>query len=250
MNCIEYGNKFILDDCVDLWEKIFCDERNYIKKFYSSFNTDGSVFTAYDGGALCGMVNRVPVKHGDYRGGYIYAACTREEYRGRGIFKNLMKLSEAGMDFMALIPASDELYGVYRKLGYDKTARSVFPFSIDAVILKTELFKPFDGCFDNLYKIYLDCVPNNEFIKTKEIFFLALTGFNVLYTFDGRGFAVYANFDKYTIKIYEMYCKNAVIYDIICFNNKKEHESGVYKILRQPGSELFSEMKLNLFMEY
>jgi Predicted acetyltransferase involved in intracellular survival and related acetyltransferases len=220
--------------------EIFGDGEDYIRRFYESFN--GNVFTEYDGDILCGMVNRVPINYGSHIGGYIYAACTRPEYRGKGIFRRLLIEAETDMKFMMLIPAEPELYDMYRKLGYDRTAYSKYPAEVEM----NGFAAPFNGDFKELYRIYLENLGENEFIKPYDIFVLSVYDFakkGMIYLNDDNGFMIYETNGKNIIKIYDIYCKNFELYDTI-----NEHESGVYRIL--DNSVIMPEkMKVNLFME-
>jgi Acetyltransferases len=226
------------DYCVKLWMEIFGDSEDFIRRFYDSFG--GDVFTEYDGDTLIGMVNRVPIRYGRHDGGYIYAACTRPEYRGCGIFRRLITEAETGMDFMMLIPAEPDLYAMYRKLGYNGTGYSVYPYESTASGTFTT---PFDGDFHKLYRIYLTNCGETDFIKPYDIFVLSLHGFEINYSDDGGGFMIYETKGKNIIKIYDMYCKNYVLCDTI-----NAHESGVYKII-DDSVVMPEKMKVNLFME-
>ena len=218
----------------------FGDDEDFIRRFYDSFG--GEVFTHYDGDVLAGMVNRVPIKYGDHNGGYIYAACTRPEYRGKGIFRKLMTEAESGMDFMMLIPAEPDLYGMYRGLGYNGTGYSIFPCEADTDVFTT----PFGGDFKELYRIYLDNLGETDFIKPYDIFVLSMDYFaekGMIYADGDNGFMIYETNGKNIINIYDIHCKNYVLCDTI-----NAHESGVYKILDK-SLVMPEKMKVNMFME-
>lgn len=235
----------ISDDCIQLWIDIFGDGEDFIRRFYAI--PDVKVYTQYDGDTLCGMVNRVPITYGNHTGGYIYAACTRPEYRGHGIFRQLLKEAESDMQFMMLIPAEKDLYEMYRKLGYDNTAYSKFPFTTDTV---SGFTIPFDGDYNRLYGIYVQNSGKNEFIKPFGMFQLALREFAeknmIYYNCSTDGFIIYETKGKNIFKIYDLYCKNNIICDTI-----DEHESGVYKIIKiiDDCVVMPERMKVNLFME-
>lgn len=235
---------FNIEDAVKLWMQIFGDSESYIRSFYNSFDTVGNVFTEYDGNILCGMVNRVPIKYGRHNGGYIYAACTHPDYRGKGIFRKLLSQAESDMPFIMLIPAEPNLYEMYRKLGYNKTAYTIYPCEINTVHNFT---KPFDGDFAKLYSLYLQNLGDNEFIKSYDIFVLSVSEYvqngRVYYNETTDGFMIYETKGKNIIKIYDIYCKNNMLCDTI-----DEHESGVYKILDK-SVIIPKKMKVNMFME-
>ena len=223
------GGQEIVTKIIPLWQKVFGDSEDFIRSFYE-LNVD--VFTAYDGNKLIGSVNRVSITYNGIFGGYIYAACVDENYRGRGIFKRLLAEAERDMPFMMLIPANEELFGMYRKLCYDRTTYTTFPFECEMIE-----GEPFDGNYKRLYTAYTT-LAENEFIKPFDFFKLAVSDFEIQY-YNG-GFIIYRKTGKNTIKIYEMYCKNCYFCDIM---NKKP--SGVYKT----NINLPQDMKVNLFLE-
>ncbi len=58
------------------------------------------------------------------RAGYIYAACTRPDMRGRGYMSELLgyalgRIRERGDSLALLIPAKEELFGYYKGLGFE-----------------------------------------------------------------------------------------------------------------------------------
>jgi hypothetical protein len=60
---------------------------------------------ARSGSAVCGGI-------------YIYAAATLPQYRRRGIMSRLIGAACSRVDFAALLPAGDSLYGYYSALGF------------------------------------------------------------------------------------------------------------------------------------
>lgn len=66
---------------------------------------------------------------------YIYAAATAKDYRGRGLFRQLMAqthetLVQKGYAGVVLVPGCRSLYDLYEKLGY-RTVTSVAEFDCD-----------------------------------------------------------------------------------------------------------------------
>ncbi|MDR0434754.1 MAG: GNAT family N-acetyltransferase [Gracilibacteraceae bacterium] len=61
----------------------------------------------------------------EWRGLYLYAVATHPRWRHRGYSSRLIERIHAdaqagGMDFALLVPATDELFGFYARLGYEK----------------------------------------------------------------------------------------------------------------------------------
>ena len=69
--------------------------------------------------ASMALLPRLPLSDGSIAG-YIYAACTRPDLRGKGYMSELLKYSlsemeRRGDDLALLIPAKEELFSYYRR---------------------------------------------------------------------------------------------------------------------------------------
>ena len=108
-------------DIISLWKHSFGDSDDYIKFFLDNcpsecighFINEKPVSMLF---LLNGSVNGHKVK-------YIYAACTLEEFRGRGLMRELLEYckiycSELSCDGIFLVPAEESLYGYYERFGY------------------------------------------------------------------------------------------------------------------------------------
>ena len=124
---MQYGQagKADLPALTALWHACFGDKEADIQRFWTACFDKIQVYTAKEGKALTAMLCILPSTLVDEEGegcscGYFYAVCTAEAYRGRGICRKLMSHAEAhcGHDCAALVPATEELFGFYQKLGY------------------------------------------------------------------------------------------------------------------------------------
>ncbi len=126
MNIVVYERGSIAS-LIDIWCECFGDPPAVPTEFYNTVNCD--ILVAEEEGRAVGAVNILPVKLGEYTGGYIYAAGVKNEFRGRGIFNELLKaadsfLKEKGAVFVCLVPGDESLAVTYTRRGYtEKTER-------------------------------------------------------------------------------------------------------------------------------
>jgi len=214
-----------------LWREVFGDSEEFISDFLSaaSDGTDMADSTAAyatytEDGEAVSMLFRVPVTlaprgKAPIRGGYIYAAATAPLYRGRGFFRALMTLAEKDMSFTVLIPGGDELYAMYRSLGYDTELETYFPFECESSSLGK--YTPFDGDWVSLYREYLRCAPGYAPLRPMSIFRLALSEYDII-LFENGGYAAVSseNENNCALKVYEMYSPCRSFSDIIITSTK------------------------------
>lgn len=256
---------------ISLWQRVFGDDEDYIRAFYRSFDTTGNVFCAIYGsggiritsdlnvtdGDVIGLVNRIPLRlylRGTmYEGYYIYAGCVEPSYRGRGVYRDLMREAERDTAFTVLIPADASLFGLYRKLGYTETSGTPFPFETDTSPLRGIETEPFDGDTGLLYRLYLTA-DGDRFIKDESFFSLTVADFaadgHIFYIKDADGercgYIIFSK-NKNTLKIYDMYCPPYKIFDIIVLN-KRTAENIRYKSMIH--GAIGDAPALNMFGEY
>lgn len=123
------------EDIIALWQEAFGDGREYIELFLSEC-PDIVCLGNTEGGKLASMLFLLNGNiGGQYRCKYLYAACTLKNFRGRGLMGELIEYAkkyctEAGVDFIFLVPAEDGLYSYYEKFGFEpKFKKSVYSFS-------------------------------------------------------------------------------------------------------------------------
>lgn len=103
---------------ISLWRECFKDDNeNSPKEFYSSVRS--TTLVAEEDGTIIGMANLLPVSINSLKGVYLYAACVSPKFRGKGVFRALLKACEqVCADFICLIPENEEVERTYRRHGY------------------------------------------------------------------------------------------------------------------------------------
>ena len=128
---------------IALWNSIFGDPVDWIEAFLDAASLEKACFAALSGEQLAGMLFSLPavlaVNGKAEESRYIYAVATAPEFRGQGIMTALERFAceeaaREGALYTALVPASPELFAMYKKLGYrtafhEYTAR--FPVPIE-----------------------------------------------------------------------------------------------------------------------
>lgn len=110
------------EDIISLWHECFGDERDYIE-FFLDCCPNKICLGSFDGNRLVSMLFLLNGTVLDLTCKYIYAACTAEEYRCRGIMGELIErakklCSDGGTDCIFLVPAEETLYKYYEKFGF------------------------------------------------------------------------------------------------------------------------------------
>ncbi len=122
----EIAQKKDIPHLTDLWCRCFGDTESDVREFWKIFDNI-TVFIARDKIPVS-MLCALPVTYFDgegcaQRASYLYAVCTHAEYRGRGLCQELTAFAEKalakqGSQLACLVPASEQLFDFYRKLGY------------------------------------------------------------------------------------------------------------------------------------
>jgi Acetyltransferases len=184
------------DDIYSLWHEAFGDDEDYVRDFFTAFDPRGRLLLGVtDGesvsdGECVSFVCLIPIKmraDGEtYSGSYIYAACVRASLRGRGIFRIFSDMCADYIkdtlrdDFAFLVPSSQSLFSMYRKLGFTFTADGLLPLCHDMPPpVPTELFgelrrRNFDGDVRRLYDFYLRSEENRKLILDYDLFAASL----------------------------------------------------------------------------
>ncbi len=116
-----------LDALKALWVDTFHDSPSVVEHFFQNAVTEQDIVVALCDNTVASalyMLDSTITNNGkSYRALYIYAVCTHPDYRGRGLmracFDFLFEVAKArGVDYLFLVPAGDELFEMYRKLGF------------------------------------------------------------------------------------------------------------------------------------
>lgn len=113
-----------------LWQTVFGDAPDMISAFFDSAPFEKTCFLAVAGDTLAGMLFSLPavltVDGIPYESRYVYAVATSPAFRGNGVMTALHAFAceeaeKEGAVCMALVPAEETLFSMYRKLGYRTT---------------------------------------------------------------------------------------------------------------------------------
>lgn len=112
---------------ITLWQEAFGDLRKDIDFFLDSrYKPENTLVYDYDGkiaSVLFLLDGEMHISGKDYPSYYLYAACTLNEFRGRGLMSELLAFARVtaekrGRYFICLKPAEESLFTFYEKHGY------------------------------------------------------------------------------------------------------------------------------------
>lgn len=112
-----------LPNVIELWHRVFKDPVGFIKSNIINFVGLDNLYVYEQYNAINAILSAVPCEISGSKGVYLYALATAPELQGKGVMSKLMKHAEqdaenSGAEFAALIPASESLFGYYKKRGY------------------------------------------------------------------------------------------------------------------------------------
>lgn len=210
-----------------LWNEAFGDDEATVRhilfaadEIYGAFLPDGEA---------AGLACAFNVTAGERRGKYLYAVCTAERYRGRGVMRAVLshaasEAERAGDAFAFLIPAKAEYFPMYEKMGFDHAYPGRIAMTGERVTVSAEEFAmlptvPFDGDTGRLYELYLRS-PQTVVKKGKKLFELSIEGCEVAYLSrngvgDPEGYVIFEIKGKKSINILEMCACSGEISGII-----------------------------------
>lgn len=141
---IRYSNENDINNMTFLWNEAFGDSEEDIMFFINQkFNPQNTLVYDVDGkiaSMLFLLEGNMRINNKMYPSYYLYAACTLNEYRGRGYMSLLLDFakktaSDRGYYYICLLPASESLYGYYEKYGYKPVfKKKIFTVSSDKII--------------------------------------------------------------------------------------------------------------------
>lgn len=111
-----------------LWSEVFGDSDEYISLIFDEGYTPAEVFGEISDGEVVSALYllKCNITSGGkiFNGRYLYAAATLPDYRKQGIMGRLINeakqyIVDENIDFIALVPASEKLYGYYSKYGFE-----------------------------------------------------------------------------------------------------------------------------------
>lgn len=119
-----------IDSLINLWGVCFTDDIEYLADYYMRGFPLTKTYVFKDNGKVISSIslfNLIYIRqHSGHNsnGGYLYGVCTDPKYRGNHLTSRLIEYaedeSEGQYDFLITRPASQSLFGLYRKIGFDK----------------------------------------------------------------------------------------------------------------------------------
>ena len=112
---------------MELWQASFGDCMEYISFFFKNRFSPEKTFLYEESGRPVAMLflldAAVQCRGEPYTARYLYAACTAQAQRGRGLMRSLIDFAaltaaEEGADCIALVPASPGLFHYYAACGF------------------------------------------------------------------------------------------------------------------------------------
>lgn len=153
---IRYSVESDRNDIIKLWHEAFGDSEAEIDFFLNNryipentlvYETDSKIASM-----LFLLEGNMSIEGEDYPSYYLYAACTLNEYRGRGYMASLLAFAKEtaqkrGYFFICLLPAEKALYDYYEKFGYKAIFRKkILKFSRKEFDLEHSI--PEETCID------------------------------------------------------------------------------------------------------
>ena len=123
----EKRNEETVNQLISLWKTVFCDDEDYIRLLVPYLPIFDCYVVKEEGkivSAFYLLPSEIKVGQRIYKGSYLYAAATYEEYRKNGYMSRLIKEAINGkeneLDFISLVPANDGLYSYYSRFGFEE----------------------------------------------------------------------------------------------------------------------------------
>lgn len=123
----DFASKADRDSLTDLWQSCFGDSEDYIRLFLDTLWTENNGLVLRKNGKITSMLflldGSLRCGGEQTRSGYIYAACTAPEHRGKGYMSALLNGADdiarrQGKEFLCLVPSEQSLFEYYARFGY------------------------------------------------------------------------------------------------------------------------------------
>ncbi len=140
---IRFATNNDISGIISLWQEAFGDSAEEIKFFLDNKFKPENTLIYEESGEIASMLflleGEMCISGKDYPAYYLYAACTVQKYRGRGIMSALLKTaektaSERNIRYICLLPAEDSLYDYYARFGYQAVfSKKILTISADEI---------------------------------------------------------------------------------------------------------------------
>lgn len=121
---------------IALWQEAFGDTEEFVDGFFCTGFSPARCRCITVNRKVAAALHWLDVTCGEQRFAYLYAVAVEEKRRGKGLFRELMADTHAhlalrGYDGVLLVPQTEQLRGLYEKLGY-RTCTTVAEFTAGA----------------------------------------------------------------------------------------------------------------------
>ena len=113
------AKNYTSDDLQELFQSVGWLSANYPERLKKALDNSETVFTAWDGEKLVGLVNAIDDSE---LTAYVHYLCVNPEHQGQGIGKNLLqRVKEKYKNYLyiILIAENEELVKYYSKNGFE-----------------------------------------------------------------------------------------------------------------------------------
>lgn len=150
----------------ELFKNTFKENDEALELFFKRIFKPEICYICLDGDELIAMVYIIPTTVNSRKAGYLYAAATKDEFRGAGVMKGLIHyaLSITMQELCVTLPASDSLYGYYEKLGFKPLTSNTAELNREEI---SEISKPYEVS-ENVVNGY--CGIRNRVLKNNFLF--------------------------------------------------------------------------------
>lgn len=166
-----------------LWADVFGDSPEVIDNFFNKTAKCGNIFCVFSDGepvsALYAIDATIVLDGAEYKSYYVYAVCTRSDYRGNKLSSEAfsfleMVAKQRGISYLFLVPAEESLFRMYEKLGFSIgfTCNTKTVYNVDlpeykenASPLLFEDYKNYRGMLKNIPYAILQEDGFNSFYK-------------------------------------------------------------------------------------
>ena len=215
-----------------LWQEAFGDDESFISAFFKSFYTPQNAPITVIDGEVAAMLflldGEMSVGGKRYPAYYLYAACTKESHRGKGLMTELLDFSaktaaDRRRAFICLKPGEKGLFDFYEKRGYlPAFGRKVFTVHRSETDILKDFndkdadFEPFElreAAFGSCDRFIWDKNSVNKAVK------LSLCGGDKLFK-SCQGYSLYSIRDRIcTVKEFAFSCDFTKEFASYIFNN-------------------------------
>ncbi|MBE5949204.1 MAG: GNAT family N-acetyltransferase [Lachnospiraceae bacterium] len=163
------------EEVIRLWQQCFDDERHYVEFFLQNCPAENALFLYREEKKIAGMMFLMPGRLVAFDGDldiktyYLYALCVDEEYRGKGIAKEMLDFAKvyARKDNaeLCLVPSSSKLRKYYAQRGFmDVFVRTEQEISVDPSKKFVGGIKKTDINIETLIKARNEAYGSNAFL--------------------------------------------------------------------------------------